>query len=104
MAAYRRFYDVLGTRVPAPAASMEALLASTGSRYLTRGLASLREIIIGPTEGKLRTLETRVNDRFAQARDISALLPQALLQRADETLSQARLAGYNRMVVALPTA
>ena len=28
----------------------------------------------------------------------------ALLQRADETLSQARLAGYNRMVVALPTA
>jgi diguanylate cyclase (GGDEF)-like protein len=27
-----------------------------------------------------------------------------LLQRADETLSQARLAGYNRMVVALPTA
>ncbi len=28
----------------------------------------------------------------------------ALLQRADQTLSQARLAGYNRMVVALPTA
>lgn len=28
----------------------------------------------------------------------------ALLQRADETLSQARLTGYNRMVVALPTA
>lgn len=28
----------------------------------------------------------------------------ALLQRADETLSQARLGGYNRMVVALPTA
>lgn len=27
-----------------------------------------------------------------------------LLQRADETLSQARLGGYNRMVVALPTA
>lgn len=27
----------------------------------------------------------------------------ALLQRADQTLSQARLAGYNRMVVALPT-
>ena len=27
-----------------------------------------------------------------------------LLQRADETLSQARLSGYNRMVVALPTA
>jgi diguanylate cyclase (GGDEF)-like protein len=27
-----------------------------------------------------------------------------LLQRADETLSQARLTGYNRMVVALPTA
>jgi hypothetical protein len=47
-------------------------------------LASLREIIIGPTEGKLRTLETRVNDRFAQARDISAVLPQALLQRADD--------------------
>lgn len=42
--AYRKFYDVLGTRVPAPAASMEGLLASTGSRYLTRGLASLREI------------------------------------------------------------
>jgi diguanylate cyclase (GGDEF)-like protein len=28
----------------------------------------------------------------------------ALLERADQTLSQARLAGYNRMVVALPTA
>ncbi|MBI3571835.1 MAG: diguanylate cyclase [Gammaproteobacteria bacterium] len=28
----------------------------------------------------------------------------ALLQRADQTLSQARLTGYNRMVVALPTA
>lgn len=28
----------------------------------------------------------------------------ALLDRADQTLSQARLAGYNRMVVALPTA
>jgi diguanylate cyclase (GGDEF)-like protein len=27
-----------------------------------------------------------------------------LLERADQTLSQARLAGYNRMVVALPTA
>jgi OOP family OmpA-OmpF porin len=47
-------------------------------------LASLREILIGPTEGKLRTLEARVNDRFAQARDISAVLPQALLQRADD--------------------
>jgi OOP family OmpA-OmpF porin len=47
-------------------------------------LASLREILLGPTEDKLRTLETRVNDRFAQARDISAVLPQALLQRSDD--------------------
>jgi diguanylate cyclase (GGDEF)-like protein len=30
--------------------------------------------------------------------------PSALLQRADETLTHAKLGGYNRMVVALPTA
>lgn len=30
--------------------------------------------------------------------------PAALLQRADETLTHAKLGGYNRMVVALPTA
>jgi PleD family two-component response regulator len=30
--------------------------------------------------------------------------PAALLARADETLTHAKLGGYNRMVVALPTA
>ncbi len=44
IAAYRAFYEALGDRVPPPAPSVAAMLESTGGRYLTAGLASLREI------------------------------------------------------------
>jgi outer membrane protein OmpA-like peptidoglycan-associated protein len=47
-------------------------------------LASLRSILIGPAERKIDALQSRLNDRLATARDVGAVLPQALLQRADD--------------------
>jgi outer membrane protein OmpA-like peptidoglycan-associated protein len=53
-------------------------------------LASLRTILIGPAEQKLQAIEARLEDRFEQARDVSAVLPQALLHRArDPELARA---------------
>ena len=47
-------------------------------------LTSLRSILIGPAERKLQAIEARLDDRFSQARDIAAVLPQALQQRAGD--------------------
>jgi len=53
-------------------------------------LASLRSILIGPAEQRLEALQARLDDRFAQARDVGAVLPQALLHRArDPELARA---------------
>jgi outer membrane protein OmpA-like peptidoglycan-associated protein len=53
-------------------------------------LTSLRSILLGPAEAQLQKLQARMDDRAAQARDVGAVLPQALLQRAlDPELARA---------------
>ena len=53
-------------------------------------LASLRSILLGPAERQLQALEARIDDRFARAHDVGAVLPQAFLQRArDPELARA---------------
>ena len=43
-------------------------------------LTSLRTILLGPTEAEIKRLRMRLDDRYSQARDVSAVLPQALVQ------------------------
>jgi hypothetical protein len=42
-------------------------------------LTSLREILLAPAEREIQQLRARLDDRYAQARDVSAVLPQALV-------------------------
>ena len=41
-------------------------------------LTSLRAILLGPAEAEIQRLQARLDDRYSQARDVSAVLPQAL--------------------------
>ena len=53
-------------------------------------LTSLRAILLGPTEAEIQRLQARLDDRYAQARDVSAVLPQALVHcSADPELGRA---------------
>jgi OOP family OmpA-OmpF porin len=64
-------------------------------------LESLRAILVGPTEQKLQALQARIDDRFAQARDVGAVLPQALLHRAsDPELARALTPPVERAITA----
>lgn len=47
-------------------------------------LQSIRSILIGPAERQLQTLQARMDDRFSHAREVGAVLPQALLNRAGD--------------------
>jgi outer membrane protein OmpA-like peptidoglycan-associated protein len=47
-------------------------------------LDELRSIIIGPEHRRLRALEARLDDPSAQAREVSQILPQAILLRAHD--------------------
>jgi outer membrane protein OmpA-like peptidoglycan-associated protein len=42
-------------------------------------LTSLRSILLAPAEAQIQRLQARLDDRYAQARDVSAVLPQALV-------------------------
>jgi outer membrane protein OmpA-like peptidoglycan-associated protein len=42
-------------------------------------LTSLRSILLAPAEEQIQRLQERLDDRYAQARDVSAVLPQALI-------------------------
>ncbi len=46
--------------------------------------AELRALIVGPEQRQLRTLQTRLDDPATQARDVSRVLPTALLLRKDD--------------------
>ena len=64
-------------------------------------LTSLRAILVGPAEQKLQALQARIDDRFAQARDVGAVLPQALLHRAsDPELARALTPPVERAITA----
>jgi OOP family OmpA-OmpF porin len=64
-------------------------------------LESLRAILVGPAEQKLQALQARIDDRFAQARDVGAVLPQALLHRAsDPELARALTPPVERAITA----
>jgi outer membrane protein OmpA-like peptidoglycan-associated protein len=53
-------------------------------------LTSLRAILLGPAEAEIQRLQRRLDDRYAQARDLSAVLPQALVHcSADPELARA---------------
>ena len=47
-------------------------------------LQSIRSILVGPAEEQLRALKARMDDRFSHAREVSAVLPQALANRAQD--------------------
>lgn len=67
---------------PADAAESEAVPAG--------GLAELRTLIIGPEQRQLRALQARLDDPGRQARDISEVLPEAvLLRKQDPHLTRA---------------
>ena len=64
-------------------------------------LTSLRTILVGPAEQKIQALQARIDDRFAQARDVGAVLPQALLHRAsDPELARALTPPVERAITA----
>ena len=64
-------------------------------------LTSLRAILVGPAEQKIQALQARIDDRFAQARDVGAVLPQALLHRAsDPELARALTPPVERAITA----
>jgi OOP family OmpA-OmpF porin len=46
--------------------------------------AELRALIVGPEQRQLRTLQTRLDDPAAQTRDVSRVLPQAMLLRKND--------------------
>lgn len=46
--------------------------------------AELRALIVGPEQRQLRTLQTRLDDPATQARDVSRVLPTAMLLRKDD--------------------
>ena len=46
--------------------------------------AELRSILVGPEQRHLRTLQLRLDDKGAQTRDVSRVLPQAILLRKDD--------------------
>jgi OOP family OmpA-OmpF porin len=47
-------------------------------------LASLRSLLLGPEQQHLATLQTRLDDAQARAEDLAAVLPQVLLQHAQD--------------------
>ena len=64
-------------------------------------LTSLRAILVGPAEQKIQALQARIDDRFAQARDVGAVLPQALRHRAgDPELARALTPPVERAITA----
>jgi OOP family OmpA-OmpF porin len=46
--------------------------------------AELRSLLVGPEQRHLRTLQARLDDKGAQTRDVSRVLPQAILLRKDD--------------------
>jgi outer membrane protein OmpA-like peptidoglycan-associated protein len=46
--------------------------------------AELRSLIVGPEQRQLRTLQTRLDDPATQAREVSRVLPTAMLLRKDD--------------------
>lgn len=64
-------------------------------------LESLRSILIGPAERQLQALRSRMDDRFAHASEVAAVLPQALLSRAhDPDLARALAPTVERAITA----
>ena len=75
--------------------------ADPGTAAPDDDLTSLREILIGPAEAKIDAIQARLDDRFAQARDVAVVLPQALLQRShDPELARALSPPVERAITA----
>src|SRR5688500_3811865 len=57
-----------------------------GGAHLTTAeeFAELRAILVGPEQRHLRSLQARLDDKGAQTRDVSRVLPQAILLRKDD--------------------
>jgi OOP family OmpA-OmpF porin len=67
-----------------------AALARSGKADLETEFAELRTLIIGPEQRELRDLEARISDPGRVARDVSAVLPEAvLLRKHDPQLTRA---------------
>jgi len=56
-----------------------------GARLTTaEEFAELRSLLVGPEQRHLRNLQARLDDKGAQTRDVSRVLPQAILLRKDD--------------------
>jgi hypothetical protein len=67
-----------------------AQAASTPAGEDPDDLTSLRSILLAPAEAQIQRLQARLDDRYAQARDVSAVLPQAIAHcSADPELARA---------------
>ena len=61
-----------------------------GAGELVTEFSELRSLIIGPEQRELRDLEARITDPGRVARDVSAVLPEAiLLRKQDPNLTRA---------------
>ena len=69
--------------VPDRGARLTAPAADAGNRPGERAseFDELRSLIIGPEQRELRALEARISDPGRVARDVSAVLPEAVLLR-----------------------
>ena len=72
------------------AAARAAARAGSGHAEPVTEFAELRSLIIGPEQREIRALEARISDPGRVARDVSAVLPEAvLLRKHDPQLTRA---------------
>ena len=72
------------------AAARAAARAGSGHAEPVTEFAELRSLIIGPEQQEIRALEARISDPGRVARDVSAVLPEAvLLRKHDPQLTRA---------------
>ena len=73
------------SRVADSAAARQGDRPAAAARHVPAAeFAELRSLLVGPEQRHLRTLQARLDDQGAQTRDVSRVLPQAILLRKDD--------------------
>jgi outer membrane protein OmpA-like peptidoglycan-associated protein len=70
--------------VPNAAAARQGDRSDGADAARAADFAELRTLIVGPEQRQLHTLQTRLDDPATQARDVSRVLPVAMLLRKDD--------------------
>src|SRR5688572_18709081 len=71
-------------RVASSAAAPQGDRTPAAGSVPAADFAELRALIVGPEQRQLRTLQTRLDDPATQIREVSRVLPQAMLLRKDD--------------------